>query len=65
MALQLVITINFLLLLTSGLAEAAPTAKPGCASECKNVGIPYPFGIQYGCYMDPCSKLFAMELEHS
>ena len=53
MALQLVITINFLLLLTSGLAEAAPTAKPGCASECKNVGIPYPFGIQSGCYMDP------------
>ncbi|KAL0008644.1 hypothetical protein SO802_010146 [Lithocarpus litseifolius] len=53
MALQLVIPINFLLLLSSGLAEAAPIAKPGCTSVCKNVRIPYPFGIQSGCYMDP------------
>ena len=53
MALQSVITINFLLLLSSGLAEAAPIAKPGCTSVCKNVSIPYPFGILSGCYMDP------------
>ncbi|KAM3732435.1 hypothetical protein ACB098_11G060900 [Castanea mollissima] len=54
MALQLVVSINFLLLLlSSGLAEATPIAKPGCISACKNVIIPYPFGIQSGCYMDP------------
>ena len=53
MAMQTVMQITFLLLLTYGLAEAAPPiSKFNCKSRCGNVSIPYPFGIGLDCYMD-------------
>jgi hypothetical protein len=55
MAVQFVIRITFLLLLTYGLAEAAPPiGKSDCQNHCGNVtNIPYPFGIGSSqCYMD-------------
>ena len=58
MAVQFVMRITILVLLTYELAEAAaaaPIAKPNCKSSCGNLEIPYPFGIGTGCYMD---KLF-------
>ena len=61
MAVQLVITISFLLLLTYGLAEAAPISQPGCKTGCRNVSIPYPFGIGPGCYMDDWFQIVCNE----
>ncbi|KAM4089971.1 hypothetical protein ACJW30_09G024600 [Castanea mollissima] len=57
MAVQFVMRITILVLLTYELAEAAaaPIAKPDCNSSCGNLEIPYPFGIGPDCYMD---KLF-------
>ncbi|KAL4605437.1 hypothetical protein ACB092_09G028900 [Castanea dentata] len=59
MAVQFVMRITILVLLTYELAEAdaaaAPIAKSGCSSSCGNLTIPYPFGIGPNCYMD---KLF-------
>ena len=57
MAVQFVMRITILFLLTYELAEAAaaPIAKPDCNSRCGNLEIPYPFGIGPDCYMD---KLF-------
>nr|POE97976.1 wall-associated receptor kinase-like 8 [Quercus suber] len=52
MAVQFVIRITFLLLLTYGLAEAAPMAKPNCRDRCGNISIPYPFGIGGSCYKE-------------
>ncbi|KAM3694174.1 hypothetical protein ACJW31_07G040200 [Castanea mollissima] len=52
MAVQFVIRITFLLLLTYGLAEAAPVAKPNCSDRCGSVSIPYPFGIGGSCYKE-------------
>ena len=51
--MQFVMQITFLLLLTYGLAEAAPPiSKFNCTSSCGKVSIPYPFGIGPACYMD-------------
>ncbi|KAM3689167.1 hypothetical protein ACJW31_09G025800 [Castanea mollissima] len=55
MAVQFVLRITILVLLTYELAEAAPIAKPDCNSSCGNLKIPYPFGIGPHCYLD---KLF-------
>ena len=55
MGVQFVMRITFLLLLTYGLAEAAPPpmAKPGCNDRCGNVSIPYPFGMTAAsCYLN-------------
>uniref|UniRef100_A0A7N2LGK5 Wall-associated receptor kinase galacturonan-binding domain-containing protein n=1 Tax=Quercus lobata TaxID=97700 RepID=A0A7N2LGK5_QUELO len=59
MGVQFVMRITFLLLLTYGLAEAAPPplAMPGCKDTCGNVSIPYPFGMTAGCYLNDWFKI--------
>ncbi|XP_023925060.1 wall-associated receptor kinase-like 10 [Quercus suber] len=57
MAVQFVMRITILVLLTYELAEAeaaaaAIVAKPDCNGSCGNLDIPYPFGIGPHCYMD-------------
>lgn len=59
MAVHLLMRVTFLLLLTHELAEATPPmAKPSCTSSCGNLSIPYPFGIEPGCYMDPWFEIY-------
>ena len=58
MAVQVVMRITFLLLLTYELAEAAaPIAKPSCSDSCGNIYIPYPFGKTTGCYLNDWFKI--------
>ncbi|XP_050282147.1 wall-associated receptor kinase-like 1 [Quercus robur] len=55
MGVQFLMRITFLLLLTYGLAAAAPPpmVKPNCVEFCGNVSIPYPFGMTTaGCYLN-------------
>ena len=60
MAVQFVMRITIIVLLTYELVEAAapPIAKPGCDSRCGNLEIPYPFGIGPDCYMDKLFEVF-------
>ena len=60
MAVQFVMRITIIVLLTYELAEAAaaPMAKPGCDRRCGNLEIPYPFGIGPHCYMDKLFEVF-------
>ncbi|KAM5577536.1 wall-associated receptor kinase-like 22 [Rosa sericea] len=50
----LYITVFLLSMSTSSptLAVSVPMTKPGCSSHCGNVEIPYPFGIEPGCYIN-------------
>ena len=62
MAVQVVMRITFLLLLTYELAEAAaPIAKPNCSDSCGNIYIPYPFGMTTGCYFNDWFKIVCKE----
>ena len=60
MGVQFVMCITFLLLLTYGLAAAAPPpmVKPNCVEFCGNVSIPYPFGMTTAdCYLNDWFKI--------
>ncbi|KAL4626424.1 hypothetical protein ACB092_05G095400 [Castanea dentata] len=62
MAVQVVMRINFLLLLTYELVEAAaPIAKPNCSDSCGNIYIPYPFGKTTDCYLNDWFKIVCNE----
>ena len=63
MAVQVVMRITFLLLLTTyELAEAAaPIVKPNCSDSCGNIYIPYPFGMTTGCYFNDWFKIVCKE----
>nr|POE70268.1 wall-associated receptor kinase-like 8 [Quercus suber] len=63
MAVQVVIRITFLLLLTTyELAEAAaPIAKPNCSDSCGDIYIPYPFGKTPDCYLNDWFKIVCNE----
>ncbi|KAL5573813.1 hypothetical protein UlMin_023410 [Ulmus minor] len=50
--------ILFLSPLTTIASGEAPIAKPGCTSSCGDITIPYPFGIEPGCYADEWFKIF-------
>jgi hypothetical protein len=32
-------------------AVAADVALPGCTSQCGNMSVPHPFGVEPGCYL--------------
>ncbi|XP_050286457.1 wall-associated receptor kinase-like 8 isoform X6 [Quercus robur] len=63
MAVQVVMRITFLLLLTTyELAEAAaPIAKPNCSDSCGDIYIPYPFGKTTECYLNYWFKIVCNE----
>ncbi|CAK7345814.1 unnamed protein product [Dovyalis caffra] len=53
MAVQFVFLIILLLApLDALLAAAQSMAKPNCQAQCGNVDIPYPFGMEAGCYLN-------------
>ncbi|KAJ8774353.1 hypothetical protein K2173_011602 [Erythroxylum novogranatense] len=43
---------TLVLWLSQVLAVSALLAKPGCSEYCGNVAIPFPFGVEAGCYMN-------------
>ncbi|XP_062012572.1 putative wall-associated receptor kinase-like 16 isoform X2 [Rosa rugosa] len=54
MALRLSLVAVLLLLLvasTTTTTAAAAQALPGCSDKCGNLTIPYPFGMEEGCYL--------------
>ncbi|KAL4320125.1 hypothetical protein GQ457_18G018510 [Hibiscus cannabinus] len=42
--------IMFMIISTATMAAEQP--KPGCQSMCGNLSVPYPFGMEEGCYME-------------
>ncbi|CAL5004331.1 unnamed protein product [Urochloa decumbens] len=38
-----------------------PIALPGCSDKCGNISIPYPFGINKGCYFDSSFEVVCNE----
>ncbi|CAK7345819.1 unnamed protein product [Dovyalis caffra] len=58
MAMQVVFQIIFLFWsLNPFLAEAQPITKSGCQDRCGNISIPYPFGMQPGCYLEESFRI--------
>ncbi|BFG15694.1 hypothetical protein CerSpe_019680 [Prunus speciosa] len=48
-----VVQITLFLWYMTAVASEAPLGKPNCSSQCGSVTqIPYPFGIEAGCYLD-------------
>ncbi|KAI3842976.1 hypothetical protein MKW92_010912, partial [Papaver armeniacum] len=56
LALQIIISLIFVIS-SSTFAESSTflQAKPGCQSKCRNISVPYPFGIGDGCFIDPAA----------
>lgn len=73
LGLVILLTLAFLVLLLSKPTHANfsspvttfPIAKPGCKETCGDVKIPYPFGIDYGCYLDEGFGTFGITCDSS
>ncbi|KAL5570852.1 hypothetical protein UlMin_020449 [Ulmus minor] len=53
--------LHVILFLSPMASGEAPISKPGCTSSCGNIIIPYPFGIEPGCYADEWFKIFCTD----
>lgn len=68
MSLQLMLNSTLfllLLLIITKTAVAASIAKNNCKDRCGSVSIPYPFGIEDGCYLNPWFKISCIESSSS
>ncbi|XVF37025.1 hypothetical protein REPUB_Repub19eG0110000 [Reevesia pubescens] len=45
--------IMLMIMLTATATISAAQSKPSCQSWCGNLSVPYPFGTQNGCFMEP------------
>ncbi|KAL5570851.1 hypothetical protein UlMin_020448 [Ulmus minor] len=55
--LHVILFLSPLIKIASG---EAPIAKPDCTSSCGNITIPYPFGVEPGCYADEWFQIFCI-----